>query len=130
VVDPIRNLWGLGGRFTEEEVHTVCGVLEVNAFEVGPEGRSVRALFPAAYLMAHDCTPNTSHTDDAKRCLSVKAGVKISKGEAISLSYAYTLQGTLRRRQHLRDSKFFECVCPRCADKTELGTFCSAFLVS
>jgi len=122
-------MWGLGSRFSEEEVHNVCGILEVNAFEVGPQGRSVRALYPAAYLMAHDCTPNTSHTDDAQQRLSVRASVKISKGEPITLSYAYTLQGTLKRRQHMRDGKFFDCICRRCADKTELGTFCSAFLV-
>ncbi|XP_059477040.1 SET domain-containing protein SmydA-8 [Neocloeon triangulifer] len=128
VVEPIRTTWKLADRFSEEEIHTVCGILEVNAFEVGPQGRSVRALYPGAYLMAHDCTPNTSHTDDSTSRLSVRAGLKISKGESITLSYAYTLQGTLRRRQHLREGKFFDCVCRRCSDKTELGTFCSALL--
>jgi hypothetical protein len=120
----------LADLFTEEEIHTVCGILEVNAFEVGPQGRSVRALYPSAYLMAHDCTPNTSHSDDSQRRLTVRAVCKINKGEAVTLSYAYTLQGTMRRRQHLREGKFFDCVCRRCSDKTELGTFCSAFLVS
>ncbi|CAB3383801.1 Hypothetical predicted protein [Cloeon dipterum] len=128
VVEPIRSAWRLASRFSADEVHTVCGVLEVNAFEVGPQGCSVRALYPAAYLMSHDCTPNTSHADDAERRLSVRATLAIPKGQPVTLSYAYTLQGTLRRRQHLREGKFFDCVCRRCSDKTELGTFCSALI--
>ncbi|CAH2230026.1 jg20236 [Pararge aegeria aegeria] len=37
------------------------------------------------------------------------------------------LEGTLRRREHLKLSKFFECACKRCSDPTELGTYASAF---
>lgn len=34
--------------------------------------------------------------------------------------------GTKERREHLRQNKFFECDCARCADAAELGTFVSA----
>lgn len=36
-------------------------------------------------------------------------------------------QGTLKRREHIKHSKFFECSCGRCCDPTELGTYASAF---
>lgn len=30
------------------------------------------------------------------------------------------------RREHLQGSKFFDCICKRCSDKTELNTWLSA----
>ncbi|XP_077284608.1 SET and MYND domain containing, arthropod-specific, member 4 isoform X2 [Arctopsyche grandis] len=125
VVDKIRKMWGMT-QYEEDEIHTICGILEVNAFEVGQLGASIRALYPRAYLLAHDCTPNTTHTDDSRRRITIRAATKIIKGDAITLSYAYTLQSTHKRREHLVESKFFECCCTRCKDPTELGTFACA----
>lgn len=73
----------------------MCGILEVNCFEVGggQGSSSARALFPEAYLMCHDCVPNTNHTDDPKTHeLVVRTTKALRKGDVISLSYAYTLQ--------------------------------------
>ncbi|CAH2093291.1 unnamed protein product [Euphydryas editha] len=126
VVQRLKN-WGL--EYDDEEIHTVCGILEVNAFEVGGSGANARALYDGAFLLAHDCTPSTTHTDAERapgRPLTVRAAVPHQAGDIISLCYAYTLQGTLRRREHLKLSKFFECACRRCADPAELGTFASA----
>ncbi|KAJ2940347.1 hypothetical protein O0L34_g21 [Tuta absoluta] len=120
--------WGL--KYDAEEIHTVCGILEVNAFEVGGTGKNARALYDKAYLLAHDCTPTTTHTDAEKlpgRPLIIRASVAHKAGDLISLCYAYTLQGTLKRREHIKLSKFFECCCKRCSDPTELGTYASAF---
>lgn len=36
------------------------------------------------------------------------------------------VQGTLKRREHLQEGKFFWCQCERCTDPTELGTYTSA----
>lgn len=36
------------------------------------------------------------------------------------------VQGTLKRRDHLKESKFFDCTCARCSDATELGTYAGA----
>ncbi|XP_050677124.1 SET domain-containing protein SmydA-8-like isoform X2 [Leptidea sinapis] len=126
----VRRLQKWGLQFDEEEIHTVCGILEVNAFEVGGSGMNARALYDAAFLLAHDCTPSTTHTDaerSAGRPLTVRAAVPHRAGDVISLCYAYTLQGTLKRREHIRLSKFFECCCKRCSDPSELGTYVSAF---
>ncbi|XP_041981849.1 SET domain-containing protein SmydA-8 isoform X2 [Aricia agestis] len=128
VVDRLKK-WKMG--FNEEEIHTVCGILEVNAFEVGGTGANARALYGTAFLLAHACAPTTTHTDAERargRPLTVRAAVAHKPGDLITLCYAYTLQGTLKRREHLRLSKFFECACARCADATELGTQASALV--
>lgn len=94
IVNRIRNQWNLL-QFSEDEIHRICGILEVNCFEVGSgqNGTSARALFPEAYLMCHNCVPNTNHTDDpTTHELVVRSTRKLKKGDIISLSYAYTLQ--------------------------------------
>ncbi|KRT79705.1 SET domain-containing protein [Oryctes borbonicus] len=127
VVDRMRNDWGLV-EFSEDEIHSVCGILEVNCFEVG-HGMSIRGLYPSAFLMSHDCVPNTNHIDEENNFrLTVRASTDILVNHPITLSYAYTLQGTLRRREYLLENKFFECRCKRCADPCELGTYTSALI--
>jgi hypothetical protein len=92
VVDRIRHQWDYK-EFTEEEIHTICGILEVNSFEVGTNGCRARALFPEAYLICHDCQPNTTHTDDPlTHKLRLRSSIPLKKGSTITLSYSYTLQ--------------------------------------
>lgn len=67
----------------------------MNAFEVGGAGANARALYDIAYLLAHDCTPSTTHTDAERtpgRPLVIRASVPHKEGDIISLCYAYTLQ--------------------------------------
>ena len=52
----------------------------------------------------------------------VRAATKIAKGCEITTTYTLCLAGTLYRRQHLSESKYFQCQCQRCADHTELGS--------
>lgn len=69
--------------------------IQVNAFEVGGSGANARALYDRAYLLAHDCTPTTTHTDAERvggRPLTIRASVAHKAGDLISLCYAYTLQ--------------------------------------
>lgn len=92
IVNRLRNTWGIT-EYTEDEIHSVCGFLEVNCFEIGHNGSRARALYPEAFLLAHDCTPNTTHTDDPlTHELIIRVTKPLAKGEAITLSYAYTLQ--------------------------------------
>lgn len=121
VVDRIRKAWGFD-NFSEELIHRICGILEVNAFEIGQRGISIRALYHTAFLLAHDCIPNTTHTDNNSYRLTIRSSMPILQNQLISLSYAYSMQSTLQRRQHLFDCKFFWCTCTRCADPRELGT--------
>lgn len=41
----------------------------------------------------------------------------------ISLSYCQPLQSTIQRRNYLRHSKCFDCMCSRCRDPTECNLF-------
>ncbi|GAB0100694.1 SET domain-containing protein [Sergentomyia squamirostris] len=126
VVNRLRDDWGLK-QFTEEEIHTICGIIEVNCFEVGHNESRARALYPSAFLLAHDCRPNTTHTDHpVTHELHIRATTPIPRGDTITLTYAYTLQGTLKRREHLHEGKFFWCCCERCTDPTEFETYSSA----
>lgn len=128
VVDQLRTRWGIK-EFSEDEIHTVCGLIEVNCFEIGQNESRARAMYDEAFLLSHDCVPNTTHTDHPQTYqMTIRTARTVAKGKPITLSYAYTLQGTLKRRQHLQEGKFFWCQCERCADATELGTFASAML--
>ncbi|XP_075157067.1 SET and MYND domain containing, arthropod-specific, member 4 [Haematobia irritans] len=127
VVTYLREKWHLADQFTSEEIHTVCGILDVNCFEIGQNFAKARTLYPSAFLLAHDCCPNTAHTDDPKTYdIILRTSRNVRKNEAITLSYAYTLQGTLKRREFMQAGKLFWCCCKRCSDPYELGTDCSA----
>ncbi|XP_018577319.1 protein msta-like [Anoplophora glabripennis] len=120
-------------RFSEDLIHSVCGILEINAFEArNPSGYStVRCLFPKLAILSHNCISNIHHAIDVKGNgnsndyrVIVRAAVGIPKGGQLYSSYTYSLWPTLVRREFLRESKFFDCKCERCSDKTELGTHC------
>lgn len=131
VVEPLRSEWGLINQEDENELQRACGILEVNAFEVSDEdeGINARAVFGSACLMAHDCVPNTAcYVNPNTQRMTVKAAVDIPAGKMITTSYTFTLDGTQRRRTHLRETKFFDCICQRCTDPTELGTHLSSLI--
>lgn len=76
-------------------------------------------------MSAHDCAPNTDYEVDENQNFNLKAIVDIPKGSQITLSYALPFQGTLLRRDYLKDY-FFDCCCKRCSDALEFGSYFSA----
>lgn len=120
-------------RFDADLIHTVCGILEVNAFEARtPSGSFIRCLYPKLAIMSHNCVSNIHHAVDSQGTgepndftVFVRAAVAVPKGGQLYSSYTYSLWPTLVRREFLRESKYFDCTCERCADKTELGTHSS-----
>lgn len=88
VVDVIRNDWGLK-EFDEDLIHHMCGVLEVNAFEVGS---GLRAIYPNAYLFAHNCTPNTKHSDGKNFEISFRSTGIVKKRSPLFVTYTYILE--------------------------------------
>ncbi|XP_067633974.1 SET domain-containing protein SmydA-8 [Eurosta solidaginis] len=128
VVQRLQRDWGMHA-LTADEIHTVCGILDVNCFEIGQNFAKARSLYKSAYLLAHDCCPNTAHSDDPQTyAINLRTSRPIQKDEVITLSYAYTLQGTLKRRDFMYAGKLFWCCCQRCSDPKELGTDCSALV--
>ncbi|KAH8399746.1 hypothetical protein KR215_001992 [Drosophila sulfurigaster] len=128
VVRRLREEWQLLDM-EAEELHEICGILDVNCFEIGQRGAKARTLYPSAFLLAHDCSPNTSHTDDPGNfAILLRTSRAVREQEPLTLSYAYTLQGTLKRRTFIQGGKLFWCQCQRCADPRELGSDCSALV--
>ncbi|CAG9773984.1 unnamed protein product [Ceutorhynchus assimilis] len=121
----------------EELVQKVCGILDVNAFEVrppldlsitNPEKQCLRGLYPVASIMAHDCSANTHIAVDDNFLMSVYASVDIKENETIFNNYASVLQGNQDRQDTLLEGKYFSCACKRCKDPSELGTEISSLI--
>ncbi|KAG8232516.1 hypothetical protein J437_LFUL012672 [Ladona fulva] len=115
------------GIITPEDRDTlqrICSILDVNSFEVrGPEGEPLRAIYPTAALLAHDCTPSAFLGHEPEdMSLVIRAAIDLKKGDLITHNYAGTLLPSIERRDNLRKGKYFECRCRRCADPFELGT--------
>lgn len=121
-------------ELSAELIHRICGIIDTNALEIRvPEGAELLALYTNTCIMEHSCIPNTKHTfnqstKDRKDLfkITVKVVVPVPKDEHITTMYSHALWGTQARRQHLKDTKYFSCRCPRCSDPTELGTYLSA----
>ncbi|XP_041982387.1 SET domain-containing protein SmydA-8 [Aricia agestis] len=115
-------------------LHKICGIMDTNALEIRlPSGSELNSLFSETSLLEHSCVPNTKHTFNVSTKnknelynITVKAVLPIQSGQHIKTMYSHALWGTLARRQHLKDTKYFSCKCERCSDPTELGTYLSA----
>ncbi|XP_078050153.1 SET domain-containing protein SmydA-8 [Augochlora pura] len=127
VVAYLRNQLKLE-RFSEEQIQTACGILEINAFEIRtPNGFSARALYPTVALMNHSCVSNTCHSvSPTDYRVRLRTTMKVPPGGELYGSYAHSLLPTMLRREHLLEGKHFACACPRCADPSELGTHMSS----
>lgn len=82
-----------------EVVQKVCGVLDVNTFELrGNDNQealkigSIRGLYASAALMAHNCTSNTHLAIDDNYIMTIRASVPIKKGSPICFNYTDVLQ--------------------------------------
>lgn len=58
--------------------------------------------------------------------MELRACVDIRQGEEISQQYISSTKGTYMRQQTLSEDWFFQCLCDRCRDRTELNTYFSA----
>ncbi|EFN79379.1 SET domain-containing protein SmydA-8 [Harpegnathos saltator] len=115
-----------------ELMQKLCGILDVNTFELRSpgalDGLLLRGLYVEAALMAHDCRGNTHLTVDDDFRLTVYASVAIGENEPILFNYTSSLLGTADRREHLREGKYFECECDLCKDSCELQSHLSSLL--
>jgi SET domain len=87
---------------------------------------NVQAIYPIASLPEHNCAPNTFRMFEKDLSVCVRATQDILKGEHITVTYTDTLWATPERRAHLYFSKHFLCVCDRCKDPTEMGSYITA----
>lgn len=78
-----------------ELLQRLCGILDVNSFELRSPGSLdnslLRGLYLEAALMAHDCRGNTHLTVDDDFLLTIYASRPIDEGEIISFNYTSSL---------------------------------------
>ncbi|XP_050549131.1 SET domain-containing protein SmydA-8-like isoform X2 [Daktulosphaira vitifoliae] len=113
---------------SEETIHKICGILDVNALDVQLFGIYVSAIYPTISMLEHNCLPNIRLSYDKHGCACIYAARKIEKGEHLSTMYTNALWGTRERRDHLMSTKYFNCSCKRCSSRTELGTHFSTVI--
>jgi len=85
-------------------------------------------LYPWTSLMSHACIPLVKIVTRDDFSYVCEATVKIPQGSEIVTSYHhyyYHLFGTMYRRADLKHTWNFDCICPRCEDPTEMGTYVS-----
>ncbi|KOX72914.1 Protein msta, isoform A [Melipona quadrifasciata] len=115
-----------------EVLQLICGIVDVNSFQLRPPGRKeglcLRGLFMEASLLSHNCRGNLYLTTDSNFKLTVYASVPIKKGDTICFNYSTPLLGALARRQHLKETKYFECDCSMCSDRYEMESYISSIL--
>ena len=96
-------------------LENVCLVFRLNAYSYGHGGER-SALFEAGSKFSHTCDHNVSYASQHDGgCFYTTRAVAI--GEHLSCNYLgdYTRQmSTPARREALRDSKLFWCMCARC----------------
>ncbi|XP_001950081.1 SET domain-containing protein SmydA-8 [Acyrthosiphon pisum] len=124
VYNYLKNNYLSGEEFetSSDLIHTICGILDVNALDVQVAGLELTAIYPTVSKLEHNCLPNTGISFDKCGRIYVYASRKITKGEHITTMYTNALWGTRERRAHLLSTKYFKCKCKRCSDATELGT--------
>ncbi|XP_052128169.1 uncharacterized protein LOC113211356 [Frankliniella occidentalis] len=129
VVEVLRAAGVVPADGSEDElVQRICGILDVNSFEVrgpaaaGSAGEPLRAVFLRAAMMAHSCVPNCQLSVDDNLQLQVRASCAVPRATPVQYNYCELLESTARRQEHLREGKYFECSCARCSDPSECGT--------
>lgn len=82
----------LGLDFDEHTILSICAALDTNAFEIRKTDQKIRALYPNAAMLAHNCTCNTRHYFGDDNELFFIATVGIKKGEVLYTTYGQALQ--------------------------------------
>ncbi|XP_076065381.1 SET domain-containing protein SmydA-8-like [Oratosquilla oratoria] len=110
-----------------EMVHRVRGAILANAIKTrGPEGTTLRGLYPTISRLNHSCVGNVTLRSDKNGTIFVHAAVPIDKDEPLLFSYEPSMAPLWERQANLKDVYCFSCSCRRCSDVTELGTHFSS----
>lgn len=117
-------------RWSEDEILRMAGILQINGHEVPLTEPPHVSIYNQSSLIEHSCNPNLTKSFTSKGELIFWAPNAIAKGEHLSICYSDCLWGTDGRRNHLQQTKMFQCDCSRCTDVTEMGTNYSAIKCS
>ena len=63
VVGYLHGPCKLKDRFSADLIQRACGILETNSFEGRTSnGNCIRCIYPKTAIIAHSCSPNTTHS--------------------------------------------------------------------
>ncbi|XP_029037775.1 SET domain-containing protein SmydA-8-like isoform X2 [Osmia bicornis bicornis] len=116
----------------DEEIMKIIGALQINGHEVPLTDPPYVAVYELASLLEHNCKANCSKSFTDRGGLIIHAATPVTKvlwkkrRDHISICYTDPLWGTVNRRHHLLETKYFECTCERCSDPTEFGVMFDA----
>ena len=114
---------------TPSDVEKVYGVLKTNAVDI-KDGRG-QALFPnSVCITSHSCNANLEPAADPTENISFRAKRQILKGEELTIRYCDFLESKHHIRSNILSEWKFLCLCQRCTDKTEFGTYFSSLKCS
>uniref|UniRef100_A0A0K2URL9 SET and MYND domaincontaining protein DDB_G0273589like [Megachile rotundata] n=2 Tax=Lepeophtheirus salmonis TaxID=72036 RepID=A0A0K2URL9_LEPSM len=118
----------IGIEIPREEVLNICGILDTNSFEIPLPSSpgTIQAIYKIGCLPEHNCIPTGHRCFESDLSLVLRASVDLKAGDHITITYTDSLWPTMERRTHLLYSKHFSCICERCRDPTEKGSFIGA----
>ena len=113
-----------------DEVRRVIGKMFTNCGDLELDQSHARGCgyYPTYANMNHACRANTKTFKYSDQRLEVRAQEVIPAGAEISTQYVQSMKATFARRPVLRSKWYFDCVCARCEDPTECGSYLSALL--
>lgn len=91
-------------------------------------------VYKRASLVEHSCAPNCvwSISNFPEFKIRLRAAYPLEKGQKLTINHlefhAEGPKGTVERRMGIFLRFGFTCMCERCVDPTELGTYASAFV--
>ena len=88
----------------------ICGILDVNSFEVPNPSESCSGTVQAVYadagcLAEHNCVPTAHRTFTTDLALCLRAAIPLDVGDHIAITYTDSLWTTAERRSHLTGTK-------------------------
>ena len=128
VITFIRDHCNLS-QFSRDVILHVMGIIDTNAYIIGEnQSRNVdiQGLFPTTSIINHSCQPSTICFATEDFSMACRAVVDIKAGEEITtnyLYYQYQMFGLSYRAEELQSYWHFQCECPRCRDRSELGSY-------
>ncbi|KAL7647484.1 UNVERIFIED_CONTAM: hypothetical protein RMT77_001080 [Armadillidium vulgare] len=111
----------------EDEIHHIRGVVLANAIEIRSKmGTIIKVLYPTVRFLNHSCIPNVHLTSTIEGQMEIRAAIDINKGDELTICYTGTDLPIWERQSCLVENHFFTCMCKRCRDPTELGSYFSS----
>lgn len=107
------------------------GVLATNGVKVQRSSRFVPcvALYSNFSMANHSCMSNCNYTYDPETFeIQLRTKMVVPKNRELTITYLQPLMTTQERREATQMKWGFTCMCNRCCDSTELGTFASSIL--